>query len=257
MATSPRPPGTPESTAGRCFGASAAWGSAETIEPVWKQRQQQPGRRASTRVSRASRVLMVGLATLLLAQLSGGCEPESLSVRVSRSGAQRVLQSCEPAADACATHAELNPLTNVLDGTTLEVALVTSSGEIKQRSSCVRTALSPQPTELATLLNDALDRAIPGGITFTDFEKESDATLVALLYASDADTVSCDADRLVGCATFGLVAAGSSSYDVQCSACAGGARTGSGCQAAGECVFGVCDFQCALDVCLGVANKSG
>lgn len=210
-----------------------------------------------SRAGHPSRVLLLAFGTLLVAQLSGGCEPESLSVRVTRSGAQRVLQSCEPAADACSTHAELNPLSNALDGTTLEVALVTSRGEIKQRSGCVRTALSLQPTELATLLNDALDRAIPEGITFTDFEKESDATLVALLYAADADTVSCDADRLVGCATFGLVAAGSSSYDIQCSACAGGARTGSGCQASGECVFGVCDFQCALDVCLGVAKKSG
>lgn len=157
--------------------------------------------------------------------------------------------------DACPTHQELNPVTRALDGTSLELALVTSDGEVKKRSSCVRTALSSQPTELATLLNDALDRAMPEGITFTDFEQESDATLVALLYATAADRVSCDADQLVGCSTFGLVAAGSSSYDVQCSACAGGTRTGSGCQASGECVFGVCDFQCALDICLSIAER--
>ena len=210
----------------------------------------------SLRVIRgAPRAALLALCTLTAAEGTIGCEAESLSVRVTRSGAQRVLASCEPDPTACKTHAELNPLTHALEGTSREVALVTRSGEVKQRSSCVRTALSSQPTELATLLNDALDRAIPDGITFTDFEKESDATLVALLYVTSADSVTCEPDDLVGCSTFGLVAAGSSSYDIQCSACAGGSRTGSGCQANDQCVFGVCDFQCALDVCLGVAQK--
>ncbi|MCA9642913.1 MAG: hypothetical protein KC492_19585 [Myxococcales bacterium] len=195
------------------------------------------------------------VCTLVAAECSMGCEAESLSVRVTRSGALRVLASCEPDPNACKTHAELNPLTHALEGTALDVALVTSSGEVKQRSACVRTALSSQPTELATLLNDALDRAMPDGITFTDFEKESDATLVAVLYATGADDVTCQADNLIGCSTFGLVAAGSSSYDIQCSACAGGTRSGAGCQANSQCVFGVCDFQCALEVCLGVAKK--
>jgi hypothetical protein len=71
----------------------------------------------------------------------------------------------------------------------------------------------------ADKLNDKLDQAIKGGLTFDGFTEQDDALLTfAIFESSDGDEPACDPDRLVACA--GLAPPlGGGDFDITCASC--------------------------------------
>jgi hypothetical protein len=116
-------------------------------------------------------------------------------------------------------------------------------------ADCLDPAFAPDEATacLRARLNGALDAAMTGGLTFSDLEDDSDATLIVTTHGSSPD---CGLDALVSCAVF-QIPLGGENYDVGCAVCAGGPPTGVGCTLADDCVFGECiqPDDCALDLC--------
>lgn len=195
--------------------------------------------------------------------LAWGCEPKDLTVEVSSAGAARIFDACVPVQESagrrCPVNAELNPVLARETRLQLRAFLINGGGDVLSSGICTDLDLEPllegSNEQLVAALNSALDVSLGAGLSFDGFEEQNDATLMLAGFAP-GDT-PCSSERLVVCATFGLVNAGSSTYDVQCAGCAAGRDYPSGCQATEPCVYGVCKHTCILDICQQLLLRAG
>lgn len=188
-------------------------------------------------------------ASLCLALFLAACPAVELTIRVTETGVSSILTSCRGFQRACSSPgacADDPQLCQLVDGQCVLrsrchlgdtshvgwsptgkkegklLLLAIDDAKLAQESPCfaVNPALCLGDRScLADQLNEALDTAVQGGLTFDGFTEPDDALLVfAFFEAGGAGETACDPERLVACA--GLAPPlGGGDYDVTCASC--------------------------------------
>jgi hypothetical protein len=194
-----------------------------------------------------------GAAALLAATLAlvvAACPPRELAIVITPAGVDTVLEACEPSlcagrdaaacvgVDGCAWSAETSEcrrasecgtpgrpsLTPGAETSAMYILVRTSQVKVKSRSPCFSISGCEAGPNLSTcvaaVLNERNIGALADGLTFDDFEEETDGTLALAIFQSD-EPKRCRAEHLVACA--GLAPTfKSDDYDITCASCQGG-----------------------------------
>jgi hypothetical protein len=230
-----------------------------------------------------SEVMVHRERTLALAGLSwalAGCPPRDTTIRISARGVSYLTQSCACAkdgADAGTSDASLPdtacgcevgdhivpekgaPLQARLYVATVSDFRIRDGSKCMTLSPCGRGGLANAPTAcLAKTLNQALDGALPNGLTFDGLKSPVDVLLFMGIYQPDPDSTdaeSCSLGRLVACAGLSEPLGGGD-FDISCASCQGGGRGAAG-RDNGPCPRDPRDkTSCFLQTCYGVLAKS-
>ena len=184
-----------------------------------------------------------------------GCPPRDEPVLITKGGAQKLLEACQPVAGgSCPV---TGPEPSFEKPTQLRTLLVDLDGTIRARGECVPLNLCTSAECAADRLNDALDSSMRDGLTFDGLEDANDAVLMIALHqveVADAGAGSrqCEREDFVACGIFG-VPVGGADRTITCAACVGGSPAGAGCDT-DQCPFESCSEQCVLQVCADVLD---